>query len=158
MQSYTTSAIIGAIACSLIVALFQVLQIHVNDFFGILICLAFTVSGLVAVWHYVGEYDVTLTGREGVTLGALSGVFTSIVTTGLSFVLRVVNVVPTKEEAIAQTVAELEAAGANEAIEATVGTLEFMYGIGGVLVGLALAVVLGIVGGAIGRAIWKGEE
>ena len=158
MPSYTTSAIIGGVAGALLAALFQIGQASVSEILGIVACLSYLACGLVAVWHYTNEHSATLTGGQGVKLGAYSGVFAGIVGALLGFLLKALNVLPTKEEALAEAMVEIEAAGgAGEAVATRM--IEFMYGVGGIAMGLVIAVVLGLVGGAIGRAIWKrGEE
>ncbi len=138
----------------MLVAAFQIGQASVHDAFGILACLAYIVSGLIAVWHYTTEHSLTLSGKEGVLLGMWSGVVATIVGTALYYLLVALNVLPTKEEAIAEARAEMEAAGV-EGAETATQFIELMYGVGGLAIGLVLAVGWGIAGGAIGRAVWK---
>ena len=157
MPSKTSSAVVGGAAAAILITLLQVLQTSVHDAFGLLACLSYVTCGMIAVWHYTQEYSITLTGRQGVKLGAYSGVFTAIVVTALNYLLIALGVLPSKEEALDEAMAEVEAAGGAGA-EWVAGFIEFMYGVGGLLLGLFLGVVLGLVGGAIGRAIWKKGE
>ncbi len=160
MSSKLPSAIYGAVAAVVLATLFQLLQIHVHNNFGILFCLSYLVCGLVAVWHYTGEYSVTLPGKDGVLLGTLSGAFAAFLGHLLGYLLMVLNVLPDKEEAIEGTIAQLHASGnaSEEAIQGTIQYMEFIYGMEGLLAFSALFVLFGLIGGAVGRAIWKRGE
>lgn len=159
MSSNTRSAIIGGVAGALIGVALQVLQHTANlDFLGYVFCFSFVSCGLVAVWHLTNEEPVTLTGGEGVKLGAFAGVIAGALTAALSWLLTAAGVFPSKEEALGEALAEA-AAGGEAAIEFTTWLMDFLYGIGGIVFVLVIATLMGLVGGAIGRAIWKtGEE
>ena len=156
MPPKLTSAIIGGVAGALTVAAFQILQYTVHDIFGIVVCLAYLVCGLVAVWHYTNEHEVTLTGGEGVTLGMLAGVVGGLVSSLLSQALLMAGIIPSKEEAIELALADVPegAEGAGFVVQ----MMDFMYGWGGMAVGIVIGVLFGLIGGAIGRAIWKRGE
>ncbi len=154
MSDRMTSALIGGLAGGLLATVLTVFQ---NPVLSGLACLCYIVCGVVAVWHYTGEHAVTLRSGQGVGLGALAGVAGGVVASLLGFFFRAVGVLPDAME-------ELENSGAMEQMEGTpmLGFVEFMAGPTGMMVVTVLAIgfgtILGLVGGAIGAAVFKKGE
>ncbi len=157
MSSYNNSALIGALVAVVLSTLSELGRLYVHDLFGVIGCFSYLACGLVAVWHYTGEHLVTLSPREGISMGVRSGLFTSVIATIVGYGLRLAGLYPNKEEAIAKAMEPLMANPdtPEEVFRWTEMMINFMYGIGGILVLIVIAVVMGLLGGLIGRAIWK---
>ena len=160
-----TSALMGALAATVVILIFNYLSnmggFPPNPVYGCLACLSYMVCGLVAVWHYTSEHSVTLSGSQGVVLGLYSGLLAGVLVAVLAFMLIQLGVFPGPE----QMLEEMEQSGVLDApgagftrrmIEMSQGPLGLLFG---VVQGCIGGGILGLTGGAIGRAIWKkGEE
>ncbi len=153
MSDKLTSALIGGLAGGLLGAVLTLFQ---NPVLNGLACLALIVAGMVAVWHYTGEHAVTLTGGQGVGLGALAGAAGGVISGLLGLFFRFVGVLPGPME-------QLEESGAMDQMEGgALGFMEFMAGPAGqalgLVIGVVFGVILGLIGGAIGAAVFKKGE
>ena len=162
MSSKLTSVMIGGLASALIGTLFSATgqmanppgeQNPVGIILGILGCLTMFTSGIIAVWHYTGEHSLTLTGGQGVKLGALAGIAYGVIITLLSRILMAINVTPDQNDILQQ----LEESGTLDTpgAEIALGMTEFFMGWGGVAFAIVLGAITGLIGGAIGAAIFK---
>ena len=163
MPSKLTSVLIGGLASGLIGTLITIAADVLTNpgsqnpglgiIFGLLGCLTMITSGLIAVWHYTGEHDLTLTGGQGVGIGALAGIAYGVIGTVLTRILMMAGVLPGVDE----TMQQMEDLGAMDGpgAEFTVMWLEFTMGWGGVILAVVFGVITGLIGGAIGAAIFK---
>ena len=165
MPSKLTSALMGGLAATLLVIVFNYLAstggYPPNPAYGCLACFSYLVCGLVAVWHYTTEHSMTLSGSQGVALGVLSGIFAGAITALLSYLLMALGIMPGPEEMLE----EMERSGLLDEAGGSflVRIIEMMQGPAGLLIGIVqnsiTGAIMGLVGGAIGRAVWKkGEE
>ena len=152
MSDKLTSAAIGGLVAGLLGALMAIPQ---NPILSSISCLAYMLAGGIAVWHYTNEYEVTLTGRQGVGLGALSGFIGGIAGSILGFFLIAMDILPSQSEQMSEAMEQMEQAGGGPGM----GMLELMAGPVGMLIGVVIALVvgtvMGLVGGAIGAAMFK---
>ena len=127
--------------------------------FGLIGCLVPVSAGLIAVWHYTGENELTLRGGQGVGLGALTGIAYAVVAVALGFLLQWLNVLPSPDEYMDTFVnsGALDQAG-EEAADAILRWTEFMVRWGSIIMALVFGVVMGLIGGAIGAAMFKRGE
>ena len=162
MPSKLTSVLIGGLASALVGTLLSVAGSLANPananpglgaILGLLGCLTMVTSGLIAVWHYTGEHELTLTGGQGVGIGALAGIAYGVIVTVLSRILMMAGALPTAEDVIQQ----MEETGAMEGPGAEFATMmvEFSMGWGAVVFSIIFGVVTGLIGGAIGAAVFK---
>ena len=159
MKSSTTSILIGGLSVAIIGALIAIGsqaagQGPIGILWGCLSCIVMLSSGFIAVWHYTGEHQLTLTGGQGVKLGALAGLVGTLVGWSLQQLLMLMGVLSTPEEAMDQAMRD---SGADmEAMEGMLSFMEmFTNPLFGLLVGLVIGPLLGLAGGAIGAAVFK---
>ena len=162
MPPRLTSVLIGGMASALVAILLSVANALSNPgsqnpglgiIFGLLGCLTMLTSGLIAVWHYTGEHELSLTGGQGVGIGAMAGIAYGVVSVVLSRILIMANVLPGPEDAIRQ----MEESGALDGPGAdfAVMMVEFTMGWGAIIFAIIFGVITGLIGGAIGAAIFK---
>lgn len=121
--------------------------------FGLLGCMVMLTSGVIAVWHYTSENELTIKPKQGVGIGALAGLIYAVVAVALAWLLVLVNVIPSPAEAMEK----LRESGAFDAPGAEQGLAfaEMMITWGGIVFALIGGVIMGLVGGAIGAALFK---
>jgi len=159
MPSNTTSALIGGLSTAVLVTLLNLLtltgNVVIQTLLGCLSCLVYLCAGLIAVWHYTTEYSLTLTGRQGVTLGLFSGAIAGATAAIIQHALVMVGIMPGPEEAMAASGVSMDQPG----MEVAKIMIEMMSGTTGLVITIVLGVIfgglLGLAGGAIGRSIWK---
>lgn len=164
MQSKTTSILIGGLSCALLSTFIQIGSTTFNPagqnpllgaVFGCLGCIVGLTSGLIAVWHFTGEYELTLTRGEGIKLGALAGLVSAFVGWMMVQALMVLNVMPSAEDVV-ELMMENPALDNPEAnMDMVIQWIEISMGWGGLAIALIFGPVLGLLGGMIGAAMFK---
>ncbi len=165
MPPKTTSALIGALAAAGLATIISYFTMSggafANPGLGCIVCLAYIAGSLIAVWHYTNEHNLTLSGSQGVGLGLLTGVYAGVIAALLSYLLIAIGVMPGMEEMLEQ----MEESGLLDqpGAEFSRRMMEMMSGPVGLVISLVqnaiVGGIVGLAGGAIGRAIWKkGEE
>ena len=121
--------------------------------FGLLGCVVMLTSGVIAVWHYTSENELTLRPGQGVGIGALYGLIYAAAALVLAWLLVLLNVLPSPEE----TMEIIRDSGAFDAPGAEQGAVfaEIMITWGWAAIALIGGVIMGLVGGAIGAALFK---
>ena len=164
MQSTGTSILIGGLSCAVLTTLIQVASTMVNSggqnpilgaVFGCLACLIGLTSGIIAVWHYTGEYEVTIYQGDGIKIGALAGVVSALVGFLLVRILTWMGVMPTAAEIVEEMSNNPAMENAGSQLEAMVPLYEFFMGWGGLIIGLVIGSILGLLGGMLGAAMFK---
>ncbi|MDE2732281.1 MAG: hypothetical protein OXM02_09385 [Bacteroidota bacterium] len=167
MQSSLTSILIGGLACALLSTAIHIGSTLANAsgpnlvlgiVFGCLGCLVGLTSGLIAVWHYTSEKEVTLSRSTGVKMGALAGLVSAL--TGFLMVraLMIMGVLPTADDAIDQMMQNPALENSDAGMETAMQVTEIMMGWGGLVVTLIFGPLLGLLGGMIGAALFKKGE
>lgn len=121
--------------------------------FGLLGCMVMLTSGVIAVWHYTSENELTIKPKQGVGIGALAGLIYAAAAVVLGWLLVLVNVLPSPAEAMEmlRETGAFDVPGAEQAATIT----EMMITWGGMVFALIGGVIMGLVGGAIGAALFK---
>lgn len=121
--------------------------------FGLLGCMVMLTSGVIAVWHYTSENELTLRPGQGVGIGALAGLIYAAAAMALGWLLVLFNVLPSPEE----TIEIMRDSGVFDAPGAEQGAAfaEIMITWGWAVGTLIGGVIMGLVGGAIGAALFK---
>lgn len=162
MQTKLPSILLGGLAVGLITTVLSVFSQpgSGNQTMGLVmscvVCLAYVGAGLIAVWHYTNTQRLTLPAGEGVLLGLMAGVVAALVGALLGVLLRTLGITPSPEEVWAQ----LEASGQfdnvpPESLETSRKMMEMMMGPVGYAIALVFGAIAGLVGGAIGAAVFK---
>ena len=165
MPSKTQSVLVGGLIAAVIGTVVSVVQYlsgardPVNQdpvlgiIFGLLGCTAMLTSGVIAVWHYTSENELTLAPKQGVGIGALAGLIYAVAAVALGWLLVLFNVIPSPEETIEmiRETGAFDAQGGEQAESITRMAVTW----GGVVVAIIGGVIMGLVGGAIGAAIFK---
>ena len=155
MPSKTTSILIGAAVYAVVGAIMTFLAtrggLAAAALGGCGACLAAFAGPVTAVWHYVTTYRLTLPAGSGAGLGAVTGLVGAAFSTLLTYALRALNVLPTVAEAAEIQRQMMIDAGLDAAqVDAQ---LQAGQAMSGPLVEIGLAVVAGLIVGAIGGAI-----
>ena len=146
MSDKTQSILIGGLAAGVLAMIFSIPQ----NCLGCVACLCYVGSGLVAVWHYTKTNSLTIKGGEGASIGAMAGVACGVVVLLLSVVFRALDLLPGVEDTIRQMEENPQFDQMDPGqIDFFIGLIEFMYGAGGYVVTIIIAVILGVIGGAI---------
>ncbi|MCY3999774.1 MAG: hypothetical protein OXF06_10190 [Bacteroidetes bacterium] len=121
--------------------------------FQLLGCMAAMTSGLIAVWHYTNENELTLTGGQGVGVGVLAGLVYAVGILILSYVLVGIGLLPSPEESFERIrdSGAFDAPGAEQAESIT--RMMLTWGIP--IITTVIGVIMGLIGGAIGAAVFK---
>jgi hypothetical protein len=162
MQNKLPSILLGGLAVGLITTVLSIFSQPgsgnqaMGMAMGCVVCLAYVGAGLIAVWHYTNTQRLTLPAGEGVLMGLMAGAVAALVGVVLGLLLRAVGILPGPEEVWAQ----LEASGQfddvpPESLEMSRNVMEMMMGPAGHAIALVLGAVAGLVGGAIGAAMFK---
>ncbi len=169
MPSKTQSILIGGLIAAVTATILQVAghlsgasnptdtQPVLNIIFGLLGCMIMLTSGLVAVWHYATENELTLTGGQGVGIGALAGIVYAAAGLALGWLLILIDILPSPQETldILRDAGTFDAPGAEQAESIT----QMMMTWGTPVIAVVGGVLMGLIGGAIGAALFKrGEE
>lgn len=165
MPSKTQSVLVGGLIAAVIGTVVSVVQqlsgasdpMNQNPIlgmiFGLLGCMVMIASGVIAVWHYTSENELTIKPKQGVGIGVLAGLIYAVAAMVLAWLLVLVNVIPSPEE----TMEMLRESGAFDAPGAEQGAAiaEIMVTYGWIVFVLIGGVIMGLVGGAIGAALFK---
>jgi len=121
--------------------------------FGLLGCMVALTCGLVAVWHYTTENELTIKGSEGVKIGVLSGLVYAAAALALSWILVALNVLPSPQETmeVMRETGAFDSPGGEQAEYVT----KIMVTWGGPVIAVVSGIVMGLIGGAIGAAAFK---
>lgn len=123
-----------------------------------LACIILIAAGMLAVWHYTDRHHVTVTGGQGLLLGALAGLIAGGVQTMVAALFTRIGVTPGWQEELRRG---FEESGMDPTqIEQIQQMLSSPAAYVGILVfGLFVTAVAGGIGGAIGAAAFKrGDE
>ena len=165
MPSKLSSVVIGGLVAAVLGSILSVVQnmsgasdpanpqMALQIIFGLLGCMVALSSGLIAVWHYTSENELTVSGGQGVGIGVLSGIVYAVVALALGWLLVTFNVLPSPEEALEAMRARgaFDAPGAEQAESMT--RMMLTWGIP--VIAVVSGVVMGLIGGAIGAAVFK---
>lgn len=166
MPPKTQSIILGGVAIGVVATLFSVIVNMVQGdagaggpmsaVLGCCACLVYVGAGLIAVWHYTNTYNLTIPAGQGVGMGALAGLVAALIAIALGLVLRAVGILPDVEDIIAQLEDSPQFDGmSDDQVEQALQMTRMMAGVGGYAIALVAGVLLGLIGGAIGAAIFK---
>lgn len=164
MQSRTTSILIGGLSCALLSTFIQIASTLSNPagqnplmgaVFGCLGCIVGLTSGLIAVWHFTGEHELTLTRSEGIKLGALAGLVSAFVGWMMVQALMILNVMPSAEDMIELMMDNPALDNPEANLDMVIQWIEISMGWGGLVIALIFGPVLGLLGGMIGAAMFK---
>lgn len=164
MPSKTTSVLIGAAVYAVVGALMSFVAFRgglaTMALGGCGACLAAFAGPAVAVWHYVTAHRLTLPAGSGAGLGAVTGLVGAVASTALAFALRAASVLPTPAEAADIQRRLLAEAGFDAAqVDAQVQSGQAMSGpIAEFAIALVAGLVIGAIGGAIAAAVVKRGE
>ena len=155
MPSKTTSVLIGAVVYAVVGAVMAFVAVSGGLATAALgscgACLAAFAGPVVAVWHYVTTYKLTLPAGSGAGLGAITGLVGAVLSTALTAVLRAVDVLPTVAEA-AEIQRQLFIDAGMDAAQVE-AQLQAGQAMSGPVVEIGIAVLSGLIVGAIGGAI-----
>lgn len=130
---------------------------------GTLACLIGAFGGMMATWHYVREYDLSIKLGKGALIGFLTGVGIAIVSVVLGQVWQLVDPDMT-QRIIDSTVANMEAMDMpgdqkQQMIDGTVESIQSQNSIGTQLLwGIPLYGILNLITGMIGARIFSKQE
>ncbi len=150
MSDKTHSILLSGIASGVLVTLFA----NVPLVGGCLCCLAYIGAGIMSTWHYTNTHNLTIAGGTGASMGALTGVVASVVSSALGYISSRLGLTPTMEEAFRQ----LEESGQlpPEQVDTLMGFVENpLFYVVLLVVGMVVGSVLGTVGGAAGASWFK---
>lgn len=159
MPSKTQSILLGGVAAGIVALLFGQLS-NVNQSLGMvascLSCLVYIGAGLLAVWHYTNEHQLTIAGGQGAGMGALAGLLAGLVAGLIAYLLIAMNIVPGPEEVLERM---RNQPGMDEMTDEQLASTQRMIGLFagplGMIVGAVIGAILGAIGGAIGAAVFK---
>lgn len=130
---------------------------------GTLACLIGAFGGMMATWHYVREYDLSIKLGKGSLIGFLTGVGIALVSVVLGQVWQLVDPDMT-QRIIDSTVANMEAMDMpgdqkQQMIDGTVESIQSQNSIGTQLLwGIPLYGILNLITGMIGARIFSKQE
>ncbi len=153
MTPKTQSILLGGVAIGVISSLLGAIPVVG----GCIACLAYIGAGMLAVWHYTNENELTIRGGEGARMGALAAFVAGVISSAISFVYMKVAGISMLDEMRRG----MEASGNSAQADQIMGVLSSPGVIAAILLFVLLIfVVLGAIGGAIGAAVFKagGEE
>ena len=152
MPGKTQSIVLGGVVAAVLGALAAILNIPVLS--NCLGCLAYLAAGLIAVWHYVETYTLTISGGTGAGMGAGAGAVAGIVGALISFVLQAIGLVPSFSQGIDQAISQGQLpADQAETVRAVFESPFFYVGI--IVFALIIGAIMGAIGGAIGASVFK---
>ena len=164
MQSQTTSILIGGLTCALLSTAIQIVSTMSNPagqdpmlgaVFGCLGCIVGLTSGFIAVWHYTGEYELTLSRSAGVKMGALAGLVSGLVGFLMVRALMMMDVLPSADDVILQIMENSNLDGADAEMDFVTQLIGLSMGWLGLVMALIFGPILGLLGGMIGAAMFK---
>lgn len=160
MPSKTTSALIGGGAMLALGTVFSLLQFVIpNPAVGVLSsclsCAGLLVGGGIAVWHYTKTHGVTLTGGQGVALGAQAGLIAAVLGFVLLLLVWLFMGMPSVSDMIAPMI-DRNPQITPEQRDQVLAIYDSPIALVMVaVVSLIAYAVAGLIGGAIGAAVFK---
>lgn len=130
---------------------------------GILSCLIGAFGGMVAIWHYVGEYDLNVKLGKGALIGFFTGVGIAVVSAVFGQIWNLIDPDMT-QKMIESTIANIEAMDLPEQqkqqiIDSTAESMEGQYSLGSQLLwGIPMFGILNLLTGMIGAKVFGKEE
>jgi len=121
----------------------------ISDLIDILLCLTLPLCGFLAVRHYVQSQGKSVTGGEGVGLGAAAGALGGLLTSAAVTLMILSGIGPSLTE-IEAVMPPLEGSAAN-AINLVLRYIHWIL----LITLTALGAVLGLVGGAVGWRVFR---
>ena len=160
-QSILLGALVTALLSALLAFFTQSTGQGVAMALGVVACCLPAFAGaFLSVWNFTDRYQVTLGTGEGARLGAWTGAFGGLLSTVLTFLLRVVGIFPSAEEQVQiarermmdQGMSEQQMDQALRMTESmTSPTAQVLFSIAFIFV----AALLGAGAGAVGSAVFK---
>lgn len=148
--SKLTSILIGGLAVGVLLTSYLAFSI-------VLCCLPAIAGGMVAVWHYTSENELTIQGGEGAVMGIGALAVGFLLSFALNFVLELVGF-PSLESIITGMMYNFFEGEALEAFEAQLAEQE-EAGIGPIIIqaiiNFVIMSIFAAIGGAIGAAAFK---
>ncbi|WP_445666747.1 DUF4199 domain-containing protein [Fodinibius sp. AD559] len=129
----------------------------------VLVCLVGAFGGMLAVWHYANEYDVSLKLGKGALIGLFTGIAITVVMVLLNQFWQVIDPDMT-QKAIDSVIANFEAADLPDAqkqqmIDSTVQSMRNQNSIGTqLLYNLPMYGILNVLTGMIGAKVFGKQE
>ncbi|WP_420457306.1 hypothetical protein [Rubrivirga sp.] len=160
MPSKTPSIVLGAAVYAVAGLIIGFIAINTGQtgqyLVGVLCCLAALAGPAVAVWHYTSTNGLTIPAGTGAGLGAAAVALGGLVSYGITRLLQAVGAYPSNAELLERQRDQLIAQGMEpEAIEQAMQMGEMFQGIGGAIVNLVIAALIGAIGGAVAASIFK---
>jgi len=149
MSPYVKSVLFGGIWGGLISAVLEIADTMISDLIDILLCLTLPLCGFLAVRHYVQSQGKSVTGGEGVGLGAAAGALGGLLTSAAVTLMILSGIGPSLTE-IEAVMPPLEGSAAN-AINLVLRYIHWIL----LITLTALGAVLGLVGGAVGWRVFR---
>lgn len=118
-------------------------------------CLALIGAGLLTVWHYTSKNQLTISGGEGVAMGAQAGLVSFLIGTVFLLIMWLFQGMPS----LSQYFMEQARKNPQMSPEQLDQTAQFfdnpLFIVVIVVVAILVYVVSGLIGGAIGAAVFK---
>lgn len=116
-------------------------------------CMIMLTSGLITVWHYTSENELTIKGKTGVGMGALAGVTYAIGALVLSWLMIALDILPSPDETmeLMREAGMFDAEG-SEQVESITRMMTIWGAIAVLMIG---GPIMGLIGGAIGASFFK---
>ncbi len=130
---------------------------------GVLVCLIGAFGGMLAVWHYTNEHDVSLKLGKGALVGLYTGIAVAVITVILNQLWQFIDPDMT-QKLIDSTIANFEAADLPDAqkqqmIDSTVQGMRDQNSIGKqLLYNLPMYGILNVLTGMIGAKVFGSSE
>ncbi len=127
------------------------------------VCLVGAFGGMLAIWHYANEYDISIKLGKGALIGLFTGVCLALVTVLLNQLWQVIDPDMT-QKMIDSTIANFEAADLPDAqkqqmIDSTVQSMRNQNSIGKqLLYNLPMYGILNVITGMIGAKVFGKQE
>jgi magnesium-transporting ATPase (P-type) len=127
------------------------------------VCLVGAFGGMLAIWHYANEYDISIKLGKGALIGLFTGICLALVTVVLNQIWQVIDPDMT-QKMIDSTIANFEAADLPDAqkqqmIDSTVQSMRNQNSIGKqLLYNLPMYGILNVITGMIGAKVFGKQE
>ncbi len=151
MPSRTQSILIGGLVAG-------ILSTSVLGLINILCCAGVIIGGIVGVWHYTEEHQLTIPSEQGALIGALSGAAGAVIAMVLNQILAAVGLnfgMADTSEFMQQFGGGMSAEQRDLAEQLQSGQLGILLTIGATLFSAVLFSIFGAIGGAIGASTFQ---
>lgn len=162
MGSQQRAILLGALVTGLLATVFAIIgQGNTSPVLGIAACCLPSLLGpLTAIWNYTNTESLSISTGEGAKMGFMAGAGGGLIAGVLSYVLRMVGVIPSEEEVLAKLRDTWVEQGLTaEQIETAEKMTGFASGPIAIIISIVVLGILGAIIGMIGAAIFKkGDE